>query len=167
MIIQNYLLQRARFIYIDNSELSTAKSCMNYFRWGWVYCYFMQIFTFQNIKSKIFSLFFQFSWYRLKNRFFVTRSLSSLGLSILVYLPTVTLRFRYIDNSKLSTAKRCRNCFRRGGVPCHFTQIFNFGNIKSKILSLLPSHCHLKVDLHRYINSQLQFTFMGIPQFDI
>ena len=44
-----------RFIFIDFSELSTAKTCMNCLRWGWVYCYIRQIVNFRNIKSKLFS----------------------------------------------------------------------------------------------------------------
>ena len=45
-----------RFMFIDLSKLSTPRSFVNCFRWGWVYYCFMQIVNFGNIKSKVFFL---------------------------------------------------------------------------------------------------------------
>ena len=45
-----------RFIFIDFSKVSTTRSGVSCFRWGWVYCYLMPFVKFGNIKSNVFSL---------------------------------------------------------------------------------------------------------------
>ena len=110
---------------------------------------------------------FSFFWYRAKNIFLLTESLSRLGWHILVYPSNVAFRFLFIDFSKLFTARTCVNCFRWGWVYYYFTEIVNFGNIKSKVFSLLWSNCQLKAELYWYINFHFNVTFICISQFGI
>ena len=76
-----------RFIFIDFSKLSSARSGVNCFRWGWLYYYFTELVDNGNVKSNVFSLWLrncqlkvELYWYINTDLFITFISISQFGI---------------------------------------------------------------------------------------